>query len=400
MNLSKSSVSDWLKKNIVIIFSVPLLGWQLINGWFYFGTRDDFMDFKYILERADCLPEAMSKLYSERNMADACTGYIYGSILLRILNFLSIGQLQLVSIGYILFAVVSFFYFKSTRGIHSVFQAIVYLALFYSPPIVLLFERANLDSLIFILVTIYAVLLVHKNYLGSFFIVALASLFKFYTTPLLFATAFVTKKVLRLSLLVISILVSVQVYIDVESVKELPWDARNMFGNIIWGEYLLYLLRGTDTHANFFVSTLLGFGLLGTVLWILKKYIKNISHWTYNGSKEHKFFIIYFFIYLTCYFTGLSVDYRLIYLLFSFIYFEKTLKLQRRVTFLTRTCMLFTFYFSFNSGNLQPIGDLAQVVFIAILILVLGPSVKLRSLRMVDKVQVITAMVFNRTSRN
>ena len=220
MNFKLSSASNWLKANLIIISSIPLIGWQLINGWFYFGTREGFGDFLYVLERADCLPISMETLYSERTN-NVCTGYIYGSALLRVLNFLGLGQSALIPIGYTLFAIVGFFYLKATKNSKNIFQVVLYLSLFFSPPMILLFERANLDSLILILVTMYATLVVRKYFLGAFFLALLASLFKFYTMPLLFIAIFGAKIFFRFPLIIISLLVSIQVLLDIEKIPQL-----------------------------------------------------------------------------------------------------------------------------------------------------------------------------------
>jgi len=265
---------------------------------------------------------------------------------------------------------------------------------------ILLFERANLDSLILILVTMYATLVVRKYFLGAFFLALLASLFKFYTMPLLFIAIFGAKIFFRFPLIIISLLVSIQVLLDIEKIPQLPWDAQNMFGNIVWGEYLLYLLKGSGTHANFFFSTILGLGILAVIWCLLKRKLTVVDYWTYSGSKDQIFFLVYLLMYLTCFFIGLSVDYRLAFLLFAFIYFEKTIKLKTNLKFLTRSCMLMTFYSSYNLVFLQPLGDLAQVVFIAILAVLMEPYVKLTASRLVNEIRVVTTVVLNRTSRD
>ena len=393
------SLSNWSKRNIVTICAIPIVWWQLINGWIYFGTQEGFGDFLYVLERADCLPIPMEELYSERT-ENVCTGYIYGSVLLRVLNFLGLGQPALIPIGYTFFAIVGLFYLKATKNSTNIFQSLVYLSLFFSPPMILLFERANLDSLIFILITTYAMLIIRKYFVAAFFLAAAASLFKFYAIPLLFITIFFSKKFFRLPLIVVSLIVSIQVFLDIDRITHLPWDARNMFGNVVWGEYLLYLVKGSQTHANFVFSTVLGLGILGTIWWFLKKKMTVVSYWTYTGSRDQKFFIVYLSMYLICFFSGLSVDYRLVFLLFAFIYFEKTINLNPAMAILTRSCMLMTFYLSFNFELLQPLGDLAQMVLIAILLILLEPFIRLNFVRLINEIQVVTTMIFDRASRN
>jgi hypothetical protein len=193
---------------------------------------------------------------------------------------------------------------------------------------------------------------------------------------------------------------AIQVLLDIEKIPQLPWDAQNMFGNIVWGEYLLYLLKGSGTHANFFFSTILGLGILSTIWCLLKRKLTVVEYWTYIGSRDQIFFLVYLSMYLACFFIGLSVDYRLVFLLFAFIYFEKTIKLKASIKFLTRSCILITFYSSYNLAFLQPLGDLAQMVFIAILAILMEPYFKLTASRIINKIQVVTTVVLNRTSRD
>ena len=383
-----SSALNWLRANTIIICSIPLFTWQLANGWFYFGTRGGFGDFLFVLERADCLPISWETLYSERTN-NICTGYNYGSVLLKVLNLIGLGQSAVIPIGYTLLVIVVFIFLQATLHITSILQAVLYVSLLFSPPMILLFERANLDSLILIFVTIYATLVVHRYFSAAFFIAVLASLFKFYTVPLLLVAIFGAKKNKKLPLVIISVLIMIQVYLDIKKIPQIPWDARNMFGNAVWGEYLLYLLKGSGTHAHFFFSTILGLGILVAMWWRMSKKLNIFEYWAYSGSKDQIFFLVYFSVYLTCFFIGLSVDYRLAFLLFAFIYFEKTIRLKVSMKILTRVCILITFYFSYNLEYLQPIGDLAQMVFISFLIVLMGPFINLIAVRLVKKIRVV-----------
>jgi hypothetical protein len=87
-------------------------------------------------------------------------------------------------------------------------------------------------------------------------------------------------------------------------------------------------------------------------------------------------------IVIVCYFAGLNYDYRLVFLF-------PTLQVMlygahQRIRFLIVTLFLASFWLSFNSGYLQPIGDLAinviVVVLVSIVILPIGAD-KLTVLR-------------------
>ncbi len=392
-------VSPFLKKIPQVVLVVAILGWQLSFGWFYLGTKGGFGDFLYILERADCLPMPIAELYSERT-ADVCTGYIYGSFLVRLFNTLGVGEWALIIFGYIFIVSITCVYIYAILRKSRTLQSLFFISLLFSPPIVLLYERANLDALIFILVTLYAFFMTRKSYVSAFTVVALASLFKFYTLPLLIWPIIRAKQNKRFLLLAFSLAVAAQIYIDTTRISQLPWDARNMFGNVVWGEYFLYLFKGSQTHANFFLATALGLLLLLPIWWLVKRKVEPSHLWTYSNTHDKNFFIAYFSIYIICYFTGLSVDYRLIFLLFAYIYLEKTMKMETRIKVSLRLLILMTFFFSYNVEVLQPLGDLSQIFLIAVFLVMLRTFWNFLYSILMNKIQVVSAVIIGRTPRN
>jgi hypothetical protein len=391
--------SPFLKKIPQVVVVVAILGWQLSFGWFYLGTKEGFGDFLYILERADCLPMPIIELYSERT-TDDCTGYIYGSFLVRLFNTLGVGEWALALFGYTFIIVVTCLYIYAILIKSRSLQSLFYISLLFSPPIVLLYERANLDALVFILVTLYAFFMTRKSYSSAFIVAALASLFKFYTLPLLIWPIIRARQNKRLLLLALFFAVSAQIYIDTTRISQLPWDARNMFGNVVWGEYFLYLFKGSETHANFFLATALGLFLLFSIWLLVRRNTELFHFWTYSNTYDKNFFIVYFSIYMICYFTGLSVDYRLIFLLFAYIHLEKTLKMETSIKFSLRSLLLMTFFFSYNVEVLQPLGDLSQIFLIAAFLMILKPFWNILYSRLMNKIQIVSAMIVGGTPRN
>ena len=130
-----------------------------------------------------------------------------------------------------------------------------FFILYFSPPIVLLLERGNIDLLIFI----SGYLFTTGRILTGVLILILAGMFKFYPIALaLVSILLVTRKKQRILLLIIWTFASVIIVKDLLQLQNLPWDARNMFGNSIWGEYLKYAIVGPNTHGNFLINSSLG----------------------------------------------------------------------------------------------------------------------------------------------
>ena len=80
------------------------------------------------------------------------------------------------------------------------------------------------------------------------------------------------------------------------------------------------------------------------------------------------FFGLFAGTYLICYFSGLNVDYRLVFLPMATIYIDRIIIMNKVQTYVFALDICLTFFLSFNSNLLQPIGDLAQVYIVYVLI--------------------------------
>jgi hypothetical protein len=390
---SKPAVSTVVSSLIVLL----TFSYQMFQGWFYLGNRGGFGDLQYVLERVDCQDTSRADLYGVRT-ADPCTGYIYGSSLLIIFRLLGLSERQLTPVGVtssLLF--LAMILFLLIRCATSATVQIVTIALLFSPPIILLMERSNLDLIIVFLVVTFTALYSRGLYKLSFFFITLSALFKFYTFPLLALPILKLRKARdRFVFLMLVVLIGSIIISDLIQISALPWDARNMFGNAIWGEYLIYFISGPQTHANFAIASGIGILLLASVTFLVHKMNFLKIEITKANNFEARLSQVSILIYVICYFTGLSVDYRLAFL---FVAYVASLGFLRPPLML-HVIMLVAFFFSYNSGNFQPIGDGAQLILISVLINSFGKQVWLAGSNGFDQVKVGSLRLHQRIFRN
>lgn len=370
MHFNKSFKEIVLLKSLtfsLFLISGIFLQWEF--GWLYLNSIGGFGDLLYVLERVDCLPIELSDLYGTRT-TDSCTGYIYGSTLLHMLNILGLTQKSLMIAGAVLaISIVLIVNFTVVfSGGHLGYFLLASL-LFFSPPVVLLLERANVDA--FMALMIFGAAVAHANGRTtiSFIFILISALTKFYTFPLLLFPVMNMKGFRRLLFFCVSLLALFYILRDFTRIEAFPWDARNMFGNIIWLEYLLYFFQGPETHSTFFIGSIIGLFLLSLIGFLAVKF----KLYPVLNSKSSKLvksiFNFNLSSFLLCYFSGLSVDYRLFFLLvagISSLHLFHFSKIQ--LAFYIGGLSL-SFYLSYNSGNAQPLGDLCLIVVICQLIL-------------------------------
>lgn len=318
-----------------------------------------YRDFKYIL---GCSGFRVDNL--------DCPEYLYGRFLRFFLDQLTIlhPYTELVVIVFICISWIPLAYLFVQ--IDKASLKIVLLLLFLSPSIALLIQRGNLDILIFSLCWIAIKLFLQGNVTPSLLIVILASSFKIYPVALLLLlVAFALIKEASAKAKVIWVLLTGlalwSALIDVSNIPWLPSDARNSFGLRIFGEYLTYMISGSGFQMLPIFGILLGILILGftTILMASSKFENCFPR--YEVSLESTIWFLYF---LAIFASGISIDYRLIFLLPSLILMAEFDKLMRyMVTFL----LVLSFYLSYPFEILQVFGDIALFMLLSFIIVLL-----------------------------
>lgn len=387
---------------INLVFSlliILLFTYQYLYGWFYLGGKNGFGDLNYVLERIPCLEGSWDLLYGPRT-TETCSGYTYGLYLLIALNFLGVSSANLALMSYILIASFTLIFLWIIYHLRlNLLQKSFAIILFFSPPIVLLVERLNLDLIIFILLYIAAKLPERVSKWVAPILIAGTALAKFYTLPIILLMYRSHRKKLNFYLTFIICSTLLVIFFDFGRILSLPWDARNMFGNVIWGEYLMYLVSGPQSHANFIAASALGL-IMFLVIYLSMIHLPfSVQLRSIDRKSDHKLFFYVSTVYVTCYFSGLSVDFRLVFLLFTYLIFESLFELNKLGIITLRVSVATSFFMSYNVEELQPLGDIAQIIVLSFVVrgLTLLNRSAIRDIS--NKRLEISRVIFSRISR-
>ena len=290
---------------------IPLRFWGATSG-------EHFVDTKQILNSVSCVDSNADSLMNE-----LCSNYIYGEFLIRSLDWLHIGPSVTAIIGYLFLAILAAVLARASYK--SEVSKLMYLGLILSPPIILLAERANFDVLMLMLVFMAGLLSSRDRAGYSTVLLAMASVIKFYTTPLMLLVSLSSKKrIFQILTFIFATAVSFQVVVEIYRLKqsitapkEKTYNNGSGFGFDIWSGYLPRFripFQINEEFLGYFISTFV-IVLLGlAVIWNISR--KKNDLWSTLIRDPEGFRVFEFFLatHLSCYFAGISIDYRLIFI--------------------------------------------------------------------------------------
>jgi hypothetical protein len=337
---------------------------------------------------------------------ESCGSFLYGTPLYMILGTFSINSSSFVGFGvatgYFFSALVGFLIFSFLENQSSTRRLLATVA-FFSPGALLLFERANLDLFILILVLLGAIFASRGRFLFSTVFLALTAVLKFYTLPLV-ALMFLriqAKGVAVISGLFFIGLVGLVVF-DILRIPNFYQVGTNQFGAGVWSFYAQYMGLHLPPFLGVAIGTVLP--LIGAVfLWRIRddsigKRLVLRFQMDIPDSNLRKFVFLFMTIaFLSCYFAGLSFDYRLVFLAIGCLAFLSIAPDTGKGTTFMWILLLVALWGSCSLGVLlkpeesivwtllfggfQFIGDLAIMIWVPILIvnvlvIVLGPGLQ------------------------
>ena len=299
-----------------------------------------------------------------------CKEYPYGRFLREFLdpliflhNHTNLVVFMILSVSLLAIAQL-FVSFKSKR------LAILSFILFLSPSIALLIQRANLDILVFFLCWFGVKLYFHGKITLSLCIVLLASSFKIYPFALyllLVSLALIKTSTpkLKTTWLVLTVVAFISALIDIQNVARFPSDARNSFGLRIFGEYFTYLYSGEGYQMYPLFGSALGVAILILItrLFALSRFENSFPKIALSLEN-----VVWFCFFLAIFVSGISIDYRLIFLLPSIALIAD---LNRVNQVFVSVLFFFSYYLSYPFGNLQVVGDLALFLLLSFYMLLL-----------------------------
>jgi hypothetical protein len=309
-------LSDWVLISFNGLRAQGYLDWVFVLHLPYFCTTEKGSDW--------------SALFGE-GLGDECPAAIYGYPLLLITKSLSgifylpsILEPSAIFLG-ILFSLVFALLLKDSVSGSKRKIVIVSLAVF-SPPLILLFERANYDLVMALILILASWAFVKNRFVIAIVLVFISAVTKFYTLPLLWILAiWVPSLRLRLLALSAAILASYFVLRDLSSIEGIPVTGAYQFGVTVSEHYIK--LAGFLPAPNWVV---LGLGVLIPIVVVIFLMIQrqgfpsmfpNVN--TQGGSFGVGIILARFssVVLLSCYFNGLSFDYRLVFLIMAAVPF-------------------------------------------------------------------------------
>ena len=355
------------------VLYVSLFAWQIVTEWpllRYWQMRGtlDFGDLSVVVKLAKCYTSVGLSVYQNGTTA-GCKGYLYGETLLKVINIFHIemNQVNFLAVSYIacmciIFGVLSALLLKSSK-----FLGYLSPLLFFSPVTILLAERANFDLLIFVMITIVAVM--NTKYYGiAFLLILLASLFKYYPAPLFAFSLLEQKKIaLRLTFSGIVLIIALIIFRNIQRVQGQFFDAvGGGFGNMSLGLWI--------RNHGFLISSLgmnlIGISILAIVLLTIRKFSNSRAVLMPETSKElSKFILLHGSIFVSCYLAGMNFDYRLIFGISAGVALLLGIRLSKKHRGLVMILLVLTSWSSYNAaGVIQFVGDFLILVLASFLL--------------------------------
>jgi len=417
--MSKFSKLDILKKRVTVFFFtsifLSLTALNYFTDWWIFkvsGSSEvkirestDFADLMWIKSFVACYRKVGDSLYLYDENVPCHLGYFYGSTLIKFFEIVKLDSTSIVWIGSVLTVLfcVGLGIIASKIASDKSCHKLLIVFLLFSPGVLLLLERANLDILIFLLLLIGNNLFSKGKEISGILVIALSALFKFYTIPVLLILILISnKRITRIVGTLVTVLVIPKVFLDIISITNpgFPSTWYISFGIESIGLYLNLALE--QFNQNRFILNGLEVKLLGYVTLILavilfskfgKIQIKSISKaleispkfaaWSFLRSA----FWIFGTTSISCYLAGMSYDYRLSFLAvagLSLIALAKNKRISISclpVLLIIATWCSGSFFPSTSlvlSGLIQLVGDIAVFILSVFFTLTLINEIKLK----------------------
>lgn len=323
----KTSIRINSKKNnfvLLILFSNLCTYLNYLLDWPFVRLANQrvqgFIDLNAVLRSIECAKFAdpstsLDSLYLTCN-------YIYGSPLLIFGQYFGFSSLYTSYYVWILLIISS-----------SLIGAMIYLSIknfkrallsvgfiICSPAISFLFERANIDIIIFISVIFSAWLYSKKLFFLSISIILGLTLLKFYTLFLLIILTFLHLSKKNFFLLIpITTFTTLSVFVDLERIEKIPASGRAQFGTGVFSWYF--------DEMGFYIEKsiwiLIGIGITSILTYMFTKssqyqVLSLSSRLAFKSASASEVALGWSsIIFLSCFLIGFNYDYRLIFLAFG-----------------------------------------------------------------------------------
>jgi len=333
--------------------------WLPLRYWHIWGGGN-FIDSQQILQWSECFEARGNLVFSSEG---ECSGYMYGSTLLKILSFLKVDPIGTQILGYIFMFVLAGTVALTIKPFTKFKENPFIILILLSPPVLLLAERGNFDIVMFALICSAGILFGRNHKILALIPLALATLLKFYSFPLfiLFFLLSENKKT-KMATLAIGVAVSVRMILDLHLIQtSFPSGYSWKFGASIWTRYLTQLdVPDRGEVFNNLTGLLILLITVLVILVVLKKRKLHIPPINSGNRVDRLLFYALLLTHFSCFVLGMNFDYRLIFLGIASAIYLNSFCIRNGtdsnfVLVLTITCLWLTY----PSTGLEPIGDLA-----------------------------------------
>lgn len=329
------------------LLSVPaILSWCIISNWWILdingiGTTRDFIDLAWFYSYVDCAKTVADLIFPK---STGCfTGFNAGPITTILIWFMTRSGLTVYMAGTLIMVIVAgILLVLSIKLGRNTFPARIYqLLLILCPGMILLFERGNIDGIIFIGLTFIIFTLYTKHPFIALFLLMILSLMKFYTIFAVLILIF-TKHWSLKNKIILSILYIFPVLIFAVSIIErIPYNWFLSFGSFLPLAYLDFGLREFNLEpqiikiifahigARFFLGGIISLFIFYMFYNFSKNYkalikeIFEISRKSPIRSIKDFYFLTTSTVFICCYFFSTNYDYRLVFLVPTLILLDK-----------------------------------------------------------------------------
>lgn len=337
----------------ILILVNFLLDWPLVK-FSALSAGFNFADLLSTTSTIDCYREIGFDVYSATN-AGYCGNYIYGRELLQIISKMPIYPSQFNTLGIIavlLFCIITAIFTLSIRK-PEVSTALFTVMMIASPGTFLLLERGNLDVFMILGVFFVAHLFSTNKFFSGYIVLTILTIFKFYTLPLfalilLFQTGR-RERLFGITLFTFSTTLCVRSIASIQA--GFPEGGYAQFGLNIIGNYMR---RGLNLDVSHFEGRIFGY-ISFTLLLIGLGYFVNskmaADSLILKKSEVNLFGMYSGIIFITCYIAGLSYDYRLPFMIFSYLWILNTIVFPKKLRIILHILAIFSAWFSTGFGS-------------------------------------------------
>lgn len=361
---------------LLFVIASEMASWPILRLWNLYANRG-FIDLHSPLRHIECFAQG-SDIEILRQNDGPCGGYWYGTTFIYLGKFLHLSAngkyfvvaAILIPLTYLLVTYSQRVYLKL-----DLIGRFLLIASVFSPPLILLFQRGNLDALI-VLMLLLGIKLIEgsqKSVLVGWLVFLLATLFKFWSLPALFVgLLWIKNQVWKFVAFLVAVFVTFIVFREHQSVdfgKAFPSN-ENVFG----ARFLSLDLNSTVSYSlNPQISLIIDILVFFIILIFSLLLIKNVSkRGLINDLKQSldgdKKVWILGSSFIFCYFASSNVDYRLTPLLILVLSVTSKMgSLESANLFLLLIST--TMWLTYPSGKLQLFGDFFAGLFSCLLLI-------------------------------